>query len=83
MFREPDNSQQQIAGSVIINTGKTPARTVHAIIVIYERAASGYPTVVDESWMNNVIVQAEEGDRKGSGCDLLERVLPPKGFIDI
>jgi hypothetical protein len=74
---------QHSAGSVIINTGKTPARSVNAIVFINERAASVYPSPADVSWMNNLITRAEDKGNLGSGGKFVDRIPHPKGFISL
>jgi hypothetical protein len=74
---------QHSAGSVIINTGKTPTRSVNAIVFINERTASVYPNPADVSWMNNLITRSEDKGDRGSGGKLVDRIPHPKGFISL
>ncbi len=73
---------QQIAGSVITNTGKTPARRVNAIIVIYEEVASRSPDISDEKWMNNMITLAESARIQGNDRKMFNRIPFPPGLVE-
>ncbi len=50
----------QLAGSVIINNGRTPARNIHAIIVFGDISRTGELHASDELWMRKVIFAARK-----------------------
>lgn len=50
----------QVAGAVIINNGRTPARDIRAIIALGNISRTGKLSVSDEQWMRKVISVARK-----------------------
>jgi hypothetical protein len=50
----------QVAGSVIVNNGRTPARNIHTIIMFGDMSRTGELNTSDELWMRKVISAARK-----------------------